>query len=129
MDDRRKAAYRIMLYGAMTQIRACLGHYDNPVLARHLSDCAYLIADVMHNLARFSAEDFAGFDEDWYWRYAEDAARFDPRVARFGDRARFERGLAAPGPPQDDPPPEATPRRLYAGKLTLVRTDRDGAER
>lgn len=124
MDDARKRAYRMLLACGMIGIRGSLGHYPNPVIARHMADRAYLIADVMHNLARFSAEDFVGFDEDRYWSVAEAAGRFHPRMKGFGDRAAFERGLM---PDVDqDLELQATKRRLYAGRLELVRCVRDG---
>jgi hypothetical protein len=113
----------MLLASGMSGIRASLGQYPNPVVARHMADRAYLIADVMHNLARFAAEDFVGFDEDRYWSVAEAAGRFHPRMKGFGDRAAFERGLM---PEDQDIELQATRRQLYSGRLELVRCVRDG---
>ena len=48
--------YRLILYYVMLDIRTT-------------NDLAFAkkLADVMHNLALFSADDFKGFDEDYFW--------------------------------------------------------------
>ena len=73
MDEARKKAYRLLLYHAMLDIGPIqwLPRSWNPFRWRRqlrLHQRAGEIADWLHNLAQFSALDFEGFDEDWFWR-------------------------------------------------------------
>ncbi|MBC8143432.1 MAG: hypothetical protein H7Y38_18545 [Armatimonadetes bacterium] len=91
MDERRKAAYRYLLYRVCLSLRgsAPFGrtsdeaftrltqHRDERTTVHH----AWHLAEAFHNLAEFSAHDFAGFKEEWFWgeidtlkRYIGDAA-------------------------------------------------------
>jgi hypothetical protein len=93
MDATRKKAYRELLYRAMTYTRSLLsipvGHPEE----RMRADCAYVIADLMHNLASSSARDFDGFNEDWFWSNAAEASTFHLRVALLVNRDAFERRM------------------------------------
>lgn len=75
MDDRTKAAYRHVLYVAVLAIRGyCPLEFKqswSPLAWRRRYRQARLagaVADWLHNLAHFSAVDFAAFDEHWFWR-------------------------------------------------------------
>ncbi len=97
MDDVRKNAYRFLLYEALVEIRMVgwRGHSPlsalNPFALRrsvlHMRD----VADWVHNLARFAADDFHQFDEAYFWR------EYDVLVSRGGRlsdyRQVFEREL------------------------------------
>ena len=92
MDEARKRAYRYMLYYAMLNIRMNIPcgpysrrymHWWSPafwyrVLRRHRYNMA--LADALHNLAQFSADDFRDFDESMFWKGYERFHR------RFGDK-------------------------------------------
>ena len=85
MDDRTKAAYRHLLYVAMLEFRTLeFKESWNPLAWRRRYRQALLagaVADWLHNLAHFSALDFAGFDEKWFWRDHHNLCRRFP-----GDR-------------------------------------------
>jgi hypothetical protein len=72
MDERRKAAYRKLLYRAMLDIRpiAWMSFSDPLSWRRQLGQvrAAGEIADWLHNLASFSAWEFENFSEEWFWR-------------------------------------------------------------
>ncbi len=77
MDERRKQAYRYLLYKAMLDIRQIswlpLKWYSpfSPMFwVRNIPRVrrAGEIADWLHNLAFFSMLDFEGFGEDWFWQ-------------------------------------------------------------
>ena len=74
----------------MTYTRSLLsipvGHPEE----RLRGDCVYVIADLMHNLAIYSARDFEGFDEEWFWANAAEASTFHLRVAFLVNRDSFE---------------------------------------
>lgn len=72
MDERRKNAYRYLLYWAMLDIRPIAWlRLGNPLRwpdeVRRIRRAGAL-ADWLHNLALFSSLDFARFDEEWFWR-------------------------------------------------------------
>lgn len=106
MDDARKNAYRFLLYWAMLEIRLLehVAHRPwrllNPfTLRRALRDAARAgaVANWLHNLAQYAADDFRDFDEAWFWR------DYDWLVQRHGDgcgyRDVFDRRLAEPARP------------------------------
>ncbi|MBT9391919.1 hypothetical protein KLP40_01980 [Hymenobacter sp. NST-14] len=74
MNDKRKQLYRELLYWAMVDIR----QHSYP--GSFLSDLRYrrsnrkrllfthAVAQWLHNLAMYSAIDFKGFQEDWFWK-------------------------------------------------------------
>jgi hypothetical protein len=72
MDERRKAAYRKLLYRAMLDIRPIAWmSFSNPLdWRRGLGKIreAGEIANWLHNLASYSAGDFENFSEEWFWR-------------------------------------------------------------
>src|SRR5688500_15176751 len=100
MDERRKAAYRKLLYRAMLDIRPIAWiSFSNPLcwpanLAQIRS--AGEIADWLHNLASYSAGNFEDFGEEWFWR------EFDALLERHPEmrptlslyKNEFERNLA-----------------------------------
>jgi hypothetical protein len=77
MDEQRKHAYRWLLYMAMLDIRP-LGWIGARRLRRlnpfcwwsesRYVRCAGAIAEWLHNLAIYSALDFARFDEGRFWQ-------------------------------------------------------------
>jgi len=74
MSEQAKAAYRHLLYVAMLAIRndcQSRGAESKNPLKWHRqyrrSRIAGATADWLHNLAQFSSQDFAGFDEQQFW--------------------------------------------------------------
>ncbi|MBC8134920.1 MAG: hypothetical protein H8F28_03420 [Fibrella sp.] len=80
MDERRKAAYRHLLYYGLISIRSSTGwameskmqaslpwlfHRDPSQTAHRV----FWLADAFHNLAKYSALDFEGFDEQKFWNH------------------------------------------------------------
>ena len=104
MDAARKKAYRHLLYRAMTGARSILSVPAGHPEERLRGDCAYVIADLMHNLAHFSAQEFEGFDEACFWRTAAGAASFDALLAHLANRDAFERSVTdvVPADPRSD---------------------------
>lgn len=100
MERQTKAAYRQLLYVAMLGIRAScpLGSEShNPLEWRRQyrrSRVVGALADWLHNVAQFSALDFAGFDEQWFWKEHADLCRRFPaeRLVRY--REIFDEYLA-----------------------------------
>jgi hypothetical protein len=78
MKKNLKGAYRHLLYWAMLDIRQ-LNQPRKPVSLNPLEwkrgyeagRMAGIIADWLHNLAYYSARDFVGFDEVWFWKEYE----------------------------------------------------------
>lgn len=77
LDDDHKNAYRYLIYWAMLDIRGIEWITYRPLrlfnpftlwwqLRR--ASRAGAIACWLHNLALASADDFKGFNEDWFWR-------------------------------------------------------------
>ena len=109
MDETRKRAYRYLLYRAMLDIHPVgwmpLGffHLLNPFARRGVVARvrrAGAVADWLHNLAMFSAHDFEGFDEQWFWREHEHFERKNPEYDLSEYKRVFERVLAGQtGPP------------------------------
>jgi hypothetical protein len=103
MDDRRKNAYRYLLYWAMLDIRpiAWLRWFHgwrvlNPFDWRwkfRMVRYAGSLADSLHNLALFSSIDFEGFDEDWFWKDLECVNTRYPDFAPGRYRGIFEERL------------------------------------
>jgi hypothetical protein len=77
MDDVRKNAYRFLLCSAMLDIRQIARmrpRWWNSISftwGGRRARSAGLIADCIHNLALFAANDFERFDEDRLWRELE----------------------------------------------------------
>lgn len=102
MDDHRKRAYRYLLYWAMLEIRPIAWlrlrtlrllnpwHWRNEV--RRIRG-AGAIADWLHNLALFSALDFARFDEARFWGELDDLIRRHPEYELGHYRNLFEQEL------------------------------------
>lgn len=103
MDQRRKMAYRYLLYRATLDIR--------PLAWRRIGlfnlfdwrwtwmqvRRAGVIADLLHNLAFFSAVEFEHFDEDRFWH---DLRHYDERYPDFQlsqYQELFQRELAGEG--------------------------------
>jgi hypothetical protein len=95
-----------MLYYAMLDLRRLSGYFDSPLrfwnpLAwrkdREQVKRAAEIADWLHNLARYSAVDFRGFVEEWFWTELTNRDRRHPHYGLQSYRAHFDRCLAASG--------------------------------
>jgi hypothetical protein len=69
MEARRKMAYRRILYAALLDIRALSG--GSRTIFRNKGLNIWQLSFAFHNLAKFSAEDFDGFDEDFFWKDIE----------------------------------------------------------
>jgi len=93
LEASRKRAYRHLLYWALLEMRA-LGnprHWDGasrPVLR------AWVLAEWLHNLAEFSALDFAGFDEEQFWKKLAALDKEHPGLGLTAYQERFEQRLA-----------------------------------
>jgi hypothetical protein len=79
MDERRKSAYRHLLYQALISIRSNLSWAMEDRAQAGIRTLfslnggrtehkTYWLADAFHNLARYSALDFEGFDEAKFWK-------------------------------------------------------------
>jgi hypothetical protein len=106
MDERRKQAYRYLLYYAMLDIRPLAWmpfgffRFLNPFSWRTTSwrvRRAGVIADWLHNLALFSALDFQRFDEKWFWRDLGNCADMHPDLELTAYKGVFERELSGEG--------------------------------
>ena len=99
MDERRKYAYRFLLYWAMLDVRtvAWLSLSCNlfawPGLVRRVRR-AGATADWLHNLALFSALDFRNFDEGRFWNDFESLRKRYPDVDLNHYRWAFDRALS-----------------------------------
>jgi hypothetical protein len=103
MDERRKEAYRYLLYWAMLDIRPLAWvptrwfHWLNPVFfwgwGRRVRRAGHL-ADWLHNLALFSALDFERFDEGMFWETLRWYEGRHPEFVLSHYRDIFERRLA-----------------------------------
>jgi len=98
MDERRKYAYRHMLYYAMLHIRQLAWlPWGNPLRWRNAARqtrLAGVLADWLHNLALFAALDFAGFDEEWFWRDGQSMKSLNPEFNLEWYRRFFEEQLS-----------------------------------
>ena len=118
MTEPEKRAYRCILYHALLEIRPVewLGRSwrDRLLPTRWIENrrrvrMAGALADWLHNLALFSALEFEGFDQEWFWtdydRILRRHGRFSPTDYRrfFADRKKdsekeiAERKAAQPG--------------------------------
>lgn len=105
MEERRKKAYRYLLGHAMLDIRRIawkpfgfLCHL-NPISWRTTVAGvrrAGVIADWLHNLALFSALDFEGFDEEWFWRDFRSYEEMHPDFQLSWYKDVFDRELSGP---------------------------------
>lgn len=100
VDPQRKCAYRWLIYHAMLNIRPLgwtkIGWRQrlNPKAWLEYSQQVKLageVADWLHNLALFSAFDFANFDEEWFWRSFQLLSDRNPNVNFHLYRDEFDR--------------------------------------
>jgi hypothetical protein len=100
MDERRKHAYRYMLYRAMLDIRplAWLRLTNLLCWGREIRRVRRLgaLADWLHNLALFSSLNFERFDEDWFWQEALSLKQRHPEFDLEEYQRVFERQLSEP---------------------------------
>jgi hypothetical protein len=110
MDEARKRAYRLLLYQAMLVIRPLAWRNPEDAAAVNVAhtppgDIETLfrvgrycgaVAEWMHNLAHFSATDFAGFNEEWFWEDYERLRQAFPDFSPDWFRGRFEGYLMEP---------------------------------
>ena len=73
LTEHEKAAYRYLLYQAMLDIRMlCQPRLSwNPLDWQQQYQSNFIagrIADCLHNMAMYAAQDFRGFDAVWFWR-------------------------------------------------------------
>jgi hypothetical protein len=104
MDERRKYAYRYLLYKAMLDIRPILwvrlGLWQrlNPFVWRETYRqirTAGGIADWLHNLAHHAALDFRNFDEIRFWRDCQQLRKHCSDSMLQSYRAEFDRQATA----------------------------------
>ena len=123
MDERRKRAYRDLLYWAMLDLRShgVTSPYSRPRwwsapfwlrVLRRLQH-TMLVADWLHNLAFFSSVDFEAFDEACFWRELDIAAKRFPAFHWAAYRSHFDFAMETlplrrqiPSPAPDDIPPQ-----------------------
>lgn len=117
MDEQRKYAYRYLLYRAMLDIRTIqwLGWrpwrtWIPPFQRREIRRVRYAgaVADWLHNLAFFSARDFQGFEEPWFWRDFERICSQFPEFGLESYRQEFERHAISTAASNPDAEPFAT---------------------
>jgi hypothetical protein len=111
MDEQRKKAYRYLLYHAMLDIRP-IGWMSfgfprilNPNFWRNVVRRvrrAGVIADLLHNLAFFSATDFRRFDEEWFWKQFQSYEQRHRGLQLSAYKDVFERELSGSGHLRDD---------------------------
>ncbi|MDY3559296.1 hypothetical protein R5W23_000270 [Gemmata sp. JC673] len=120
MDDRRKNAYRYLLYWAMLNFRTLQGAGPrgwrswSPIHWRREARWvrfAGTVADALHNLAVYSSVNFRGFDEEWFWRDVETVrSRFPEFASAVGYyRELFERRISLIPDGSKDAEPGAAP--------------------
>jgi len=106
VDEQRKHAYRWLLHWATLDIRRLQwvggGWRDrlHPLRWGEPSEQVRVsgaIADWLHNLAMFSAVDFAQFDEEWFWREYQWLLDRHPKAGLEKYRAEFERCASSSG--------------------------------
>ena len=135
MDEARKNAFRRVLYAAMLDFR---GHWPInpyqksewsrpwlfPKIARRLREIQ-LMADWLHNLAEFAANDFERFDERFFWKDYEQMLQHNPALHKQMGilQSQFEQDIDPTtnkwmkvrewgvAPPQDGPPMLACMKR------------------
>jgi hypothetical protein len=99
LDEEKKNAYRWLLHMGMLEIRMqgwrmhrCFGwRMLNPFNWRRVRSHAQIatdVADALHNLGWFAAEDFRRFDDDLFWEDMERLKRAHPDSVDY--RALFE---------------------------------------
>lgn len=103
MDEHRKSAYRYLLYWAMLDIRRMawsrfrtfevLNPFRVKEWVREVRR-AGTIADWLHNLALFSALDFVGFNEEWFWNELQSYHGRNPEYGFMAYRDLFNTRLA-----------------------------------
>ncbi|QKG53699.1 hypothetical protein [Hymenobacter sp. BRD67] len=92
MDEKRKIAYRKILYNFLIQIKQMEIPHD--ISAINIGRYAAPVAYALHNFALASANDFVNFDEVAFWRMLDAwDARF-PELGFSGFRKMFEWDLA-----------------------------------
>jgi hypothetical protein len=105
VDEKRKNAYRYLLYWAMLDIRplswSCWGWFQawNPFYWRREGRrirCAGAIANWLHNLALFSSLNFERFDEERFWQDFDSLRSRYPEFGLERYRDRFEQRLSEP---------------------------------
>ncbi len=99
MTAERKAAYRYLLYAAMIDIRTMCPYREpeSQEVAKWqrvygMARKAGALADWLHNLASTSVNDFAGFDEEAFWRSPDGVTELAGYKEYY--RNQFERYLA-----------------------------------
>ena len=122
MDEKRRNAYRHLLYMAFVDIRNGADHRGptslNPrrvwrAYRRHR--LAGALSDWLHNLAGLAARDLDGFDEPRFWSELDSLERSYPREGLYRYRRAFEQALAGrPGgasywPERPNPALQPTP--------------------
>lgn len=131
VEEQRKFAYRHLLYQATLEIRplAWLSTNQwgswNPLFWRREArriQCAGAIADWLHNLALYSALNFQGFKEDWFWRDFERVNKQFPEFGLERYRAKFDQYLATP----EEPSPVRW--QLELGGIVVARIAETGFE-
>lgn len=97
MDERKKAAYRHLLYRMCQDLRHVSPYGRSPMealynlfRAKQFRTLHYAnhLGDAFHNLADFSARDFVGFDEEHFW--TTDMGVYERYCVRNGIRYRDE---------------------------------------
>jgi hypothetical protein len=103
MDELRKSAYRYLLYRAMLDLRGIRWLFDKPGSLLRVDKWQYYrdtikelgeLADWLHNLALFAANDFERFEEDRFWKENEYFVNSSSNHTIYRYRSIFEEHLA-----------------------------------
>src|SRR4051812_22921992 len=93
MDAMRAKAYRYIIYWALLEIRGLSwfawrtrDRWNPFFLMRSIPyiRASGAVAEWLHNIAHFSANDFAGFEETWFW------SEYDGMRAKHGSLWRYD---------------------------------------
>ncbi|GAA4500082.1 hypothetical protein GCM10023172_19770 [Hymenobacter ginsengisoli] len=92
IDEKRKVAYRKILYNFLIGIKA--PEIPNDTSAIATGRYAALVAYALHNFALSLANDFVNFDEEAFWRGIASWDAHYPEVGFSNIRKMFEWDLA-----------------------------------
>jgi hypothetical protein len=95
MNEKRKAAYRSIVYQFLLDIRTTPMPLLDDEQAVRIGRYAGPVAYRLHNLALASVQDFVGFDETTFWLGIDTFNSRNPDTQISHYRAVFERELSA----------------------------------
>ncbi len=93
MDDKRKAAYRKILYHFLIQLKA--PEIPDDSTAATIGRYAGPVAYALHNFALASSNDFVMFDETAFWELLTAWDKRYPEIGFINFRTLFEQDLSS----------------------------------